>query len=640
MSRQNKSLLQTTDPNISLLLTGSPGTGKTTALEERFLFLSHAGDPSRVLYLGLSHHAVEASIARVAASSVAQWHGSFCFVAAKLLRLYGSAIGLDSFTIIDVPEAKELLSQARPSGCKIPKDLLYELYSFCLYSQKPLADVVAETFPDETVSHKQAATIFSSYAMTKREMGIVDNEDLLILWLALFDNPVGQALPYLFDHILLDEYQNCTPLENMLVHKMCGPATSLTAAGDVTQNIYQFKGNYGSNPIKNFAAKPSTRRIVFETNHRSTPAIEAVAEAVLDPDIVVNQTIFSVRDRPKLVICQDEQQQSKLVLKSIIQLANNGVSLDKQAVLYRSGHLIDGLETELIRQNVAFIKHGGIRYLELSHFKDFLALLRIVANQFDQLAWRRALSIVLDDDEQVEETCKRLRLGKKLAQPTKSFLNLPSIGSSDAMVNALQKSLLACEKSRLFADVLDHALQFCALVFPTRYANDAQLRLADLRRIIADGAALPQDDFIARFTLDAPMRFGNCDRNASQRLTLSTLHSAKGQQWDYVHSIHCCDRNIPHRLSISAHQLDQERQLLHVGLSRARKQLTVSYVVQPAGVHNPYEYSELSRFLSPVKKHFKVIDKTTPDVTKTPIDLRDQFTDHEAQKALLNMWDI
>jgi DNA helicase II / ATP-dependent DNA helicase PcrA len=640
-----------------LLIVAGAGTGKTKTLAARVCRIIDDGvDPSRVLLLTFTRRAASEMIARVAAVSTDRaasrvWGGTFHSTANRLLRNFGQSAGLSAgFTVLDQSDSTDLMGIVRTDegfgerGMRFPrKETVAGIYSRMVSSQAKLADVLETDYPWCADHQDDLRTIFTSYTTRKRAHQVLDYDDLLLFWRGLTVSPVGDAMRDLFDHILIDEYQDTNPIQADIVRGMCRPDTDLCAVGDDAQAIYGFRAATVANMWEFADRFPGATRVTLEQNYRSTMPILNVANAVLSQsDEHFSKELWSGRRQgltPTLATHHDEGAQSTSVATAVLDARERGMDLREQAVLFRAGHHADGLELELTRRDIPYVKYGGLKYLESAHVKDLLALLRILDNPADQLAWHRVLASM---EGVGPATVRRLsdELGIEnedddaLARFIDGAGRVPSAAHEQA--TELRGAMEACLDGIAPSEQVDRLKAYCALVFPNRY-DDAAARVADIDQLASTAAAYAtRSRFLTELTLDPPSK--TSDQAGPPHLdddwlTLSTIHSAKGLEWRSVHLLHAADGNLPSEMALGdEHGLAEELRLMYVALTRAKDELTVNF---PLRFHvNRYAhddrhvYAQLSRFIDPVRELF---DEQT---TAPEIDLR-----HEAEMASVGVAD-
>ena len=662
--RQYRAVSHTGTP---LLIVAGAGTGKTRTLVARVARLLEGGaEPDRLLLLTFTRRAAAEMIGRVGSACPGRsadqiWGGTFHSIANRLLRRYGSAAGLaDGFTVLDHGDSTELFSLVRTEegfaqrGKRFPRaETIASIYSRMVNSQAKLNDILQVDFPWCGDHAEDLRTIFAAYTANKRANHVVDYDDLLLFWRGLTVSPVGEALRCLFDHVLIDEYQDTNIIQAEIVRGMCGHGTEVCAVGDDAQAIYGFRAATVANMWTFPTTYADAEVVILEQNYRSTMPILDVANAVLaqatdqgppaehaaaaalgpadgehgragpGPLSTYHKRLWSTKrtgPRPALLTCGDEGEQSRLVAERILDARERGMDLRDQAVLFRAGHHADGLELELVRRDIPYMKYGGLKYLETAHVKDLLSLLRIMENPEDQLAWHRVLrSMDGVGPATVQRLIDELRVTKPNANALGRFIEGIGRVPTGAMEQAaeLRSALADCVGGALDpATQIDRLKRFCAMVFPNRYEN-SDARLADIDQLASGARGYgSRSRFLAELTLDPPRKTGDFagpPHLDDDWLTLSTIHSAKGCEWKAVYLLHAADGNIPSEMALGDDQgLAEELRLLYVAVTRAKNELTVSFPlrfhVNRFAKDDRHVYAQLSRFLEPLRPHF---DQTT-----------------------------
>ena len=652
-----------------LLIVAGAGTGKTATLAARVARLLDDGvSPDRVLLLTFTRRAAQEMLARVAAMTdhrlaTQVWGGTFHSVAHRLLRHHGATVGLpDGFTVLDQSDTTDLLGVIRTElrfgerARRFPrKETIAAIYSRLVNTQAPLADVLDGAFPWCADHADDLAEVFTAYTARKRRHHVLDYDDLLLFLRAIAVSPMtGRALAARFDHVLVDEYQDTNALQADIVTALAGPDGGVTVVGDDAQAIYGFRAATVANMWTFPERFEGARTVTLEQNHRSTTPILAAANALLrDAPDQFEKELWTERPggtRPTLTTCGDEHAQSQVVCDRVLDLRERGIDLREQAVLFRTGHHSDGLEVELARRDIPFVKYGGLSFLEAAHVKDLLALLRVVENPADQLAWHRVLSWLEGvGPATVRRVVDELGLDSDPAGALVRFLGgegrLPPPAQEAA--EELRAAWTDCSSGHLSPGAeIDRLVPFCRLVFPSRYRN-AAARLADLDRLAGSArAATSRSRFLAELTLDPPERTGDLagpPHLDDDYLVLSTIHSAKGGEWRVVHLIHAADGNIPSEMALGDKDgLAEERRLAYVAVTRAREELHVTFPlrfhVHRHGLDDRHHLAQLSRFLEPHRALFDESSSPVPVCDQTDIELAGVTVADEVDALLHGLW--
>jgi DNA helicase-2/ATP-dependent DNA helicase PcrA len=640
-----------------LLIIAGAGTGKTMTLACRVAHLLERGVPAeRILLLTFTRRAA-AEMVRRAAAFTAQttagrvWGGTFHAMGNRLLRVYAPAVGLPGgFTVMDQEDAADLMSLIRTDlgvakgERRFPtKHTLVAIYSRMVAGRDKLDDVLERYFPWCREYRGALAAIFEEYTQRKRAQNVLDYDDLLIYWLELVArSPAAASVNERFDHILVDEYQDTNPIQADILLAMRRNCPNLTVVGDDAQAIYSFRAASIRNILDFPKQFPGTQVIKLEQNYRSNQAILDASNAVMaKARNRFTKELWSTKSadhRPQLVHCMDENVQSEAVCRNVLRHLERGVALRKQGVLFRSGHHSDLLEVELSRRNIPFHKYGGLKFMEAAHIKDLLALLRIMENPYDEMSWFRTLFLlpgigpkharrIIDEmrapgpDGYTGVLTEKLRLQPPRLPPAAQplFAELVKMFVECFALEELPGSPADDEDASdgrgrpLVAVQVARARVFYEPLMRERYEN-AGVRALDLEQLeqIAGGYR-SRRRFLADLTLDPPSSTSDLagpPQLDEDYLVLSTIHSAKGCEWDVVHVIHAADGMIPSDMALRDREgLDEERRLFYVALTRARDWL---YVYFPLRYYHSrwlssdaHGYAKISRFLShDVRKRF------------------------------------
>jgi DNA helicase-2/ATP-dependent DNA helicase PcrA len=652
-----------------LLVVAGAGTGKTTTLAHRVAQLIGRGvPPERILLLTFARRAAaellrrvdgllgRASTDRPASSRV--WGGTFHSVATRLLRQHGERIGLHpGFTIHDRGDSEDLLEVLRAElelgrgKRRFPrKATCLDIYSRCVNARAPLDSVLARGFPWCTEQADGLKLLFRTYVDRKAEQRVLDYDDLLLFFHALLGtDAAGPAVRAQFDHVLVDEYQDTNALQAELLDRLCPAGRGLTVVGDDAQAIYGFRAATVRNILDFPALHPGARTVVLSENYRSTPQLlEATNRVIAQARERHHKTLWSRRgtgERPELVTCADEAEQTEYVLGRILERRELGLDLRRQAVLFRASHHSLHLEVELGRRGIPFHKYGGLRFVETAHVRDLLAFLRLVENPRDLLAGTRVLSLLPGVGA---------RTARTLLEPVQRSgtfegwdeARVPAAARDHwpALV-ALCRELAAPAGPSLPGQV--HRIRaFYGPLCEERY-DHVPARLRDLEQLeqLAAGFA-DRTAFLADLTLEPPRSTQELAGPPSldeDYLVLSTIHSAKGLEFDAVHVLHAADGNIPSDLTTgSPEEIDEELRLFYVALSRAKRHLSVTFPLRwfdrPAGVGGRHAFAQLTRFLPPPVASAFELRAAFPGSPRAVLPAEDAFLLPEVRSALRSFW--
>jgi DNA helicase-2/ATP-dependent DNA helicase PcrA len=552
------------------------------------------------------------------------WAGTFHAVGARLLRAHADQVGLDpAFGILDRADAADLLDVVRheqglsAKARRFPrKDTCLAIYSHRVNTGWPLERVLRETFPWCAEWPDELGALLRGYVARKQSNGVLDYDDLLLWWDAAMSDPALAAeIGERFDQVLVDEYQDTNALQARILRALRPDGHGLTVVGDDAQSIYAFRAADVGN-ILDFPSQfePPAQRIALEVNYRSVqPVLDAANALIAEGRRQYPKTLRAARaggDLPALVTVADEREQADWIVGQVLAQREAGVPMKRQAVLFRSSHHSDLLEVELTRRNIPFVKHGGLKFLEAAHVKDLLGVLRWADNPRHGIAAFRSL---------------QLMPGMGPANAQRCIAHVAGLtgegGAHRAALAAFVPPAPAREGWPAFADLMgglmDPARQWAGQVDAVRRwyqplleqrFDDAGVRAADLDMLaaVADRYA-SRERFLTELTLDPPSATGDLAGTPlldDDFLILSTVHSAKGQEWDAVYVINVADGNFPNEYQTGSDAgIDEERRLLYVAMTRARDTLQLIEplrhpVTQQARRGDTHVYAARSRFLT------------------------------------------
>ncbi len=637
-----------------LLVIAGAGSGKTNTLAHRVARLIMQGaDPQRILLLTFSRraatemtHRAGAVLHRVMkmrssqAPTTLPWAGTFHSIGARLLREYAGRIGLDeSFTIHDRGDSEDLMGMVRhdigltQTEKRFPlKGTCLSIYSRVVNSREPLQLVLQSTFPWCSEWETQLKALFGAYVDAKQEQNVLDYDDLLLFWSEMASDPeLGPEIGSLFDYVLVDEYQDTNRLQAAILLGMKPGGQGMMVVGDDAQAIYSFRGATVRNILdfpKQFAQQACT--ITLDRNYRSTQPIldasNAVIGGALERHAKTLWTDKAASAQPQLVLIPDEAEQARWVCNRILEHREGGMKLTAQAVLFRAASHSAALELELMRRNIPFVKFGGLKFLEASHIKDVLAVLRFAQNPSGRLAGFRVAQLIPGIG--AATATRLLDAVGVAAEPVAAldaFVPPPRSALDYAAFVALYRALRA-SGLRWPADI--ELVKNWYLPHLERMHDDAQVRSADVSQLaqLAGGYG-SRETFLAEITLDPPE--ATSDRAGPPHLDddyviLSTIHSSKGQEWKSVHVLNVVDGCIPSDMATgNAEDIEEERRLLYVAMTRAREHLHLVvpnrfFIKQQSQMGDRHVYAARTRFITPsMLKHFEECVWITADTAKS-----------------------
>jgi len=607
-----------------LLIIAGAGTGKTRTLVYRVAHLIERGvPPERILLLTFTRRAAHEMLSRaerlVGSASARVQGGTFHATGHRLLRQFGPEAGLArDFSIMDQGDAEDLMQLARANlgygkqEKRFPKkESLHYIYSRHLNADLPVEEILEHEFPHFREYTGDIIRIFAEYTSRKSERNLVDYDDLLLFWALMLEASPSLAdrIAGLHDHILVDEYQDTNLLQARVLRASCRTHQNITVVGDDAQSIYSFRGANFRN-ILDFPRQFSGARIVaLEQNYRSTQPILDVTNTLISRALErFTKNLWTQRsggDAPWLVTARDEQQQTRFVVDRILELHEEGTPLHEIAVLVRAGYMSADLEIELTNRKIPFEKWGGLKFLEASHVKDVLAFLRVLENPRDEVSWYRILMLMPGIGD-VTARAMMDSMAERSWDPDAFSHFMPPPRARDAHKNlaALLRRLrgVRAEDASVGEDIDEIRLLYDSIL-AERY-DRAEPRLADLDQLRVIAAGYPgRSAFLAALALEPPQNtqdLGTGSESDDDALVISTVHSAKGKEWDAVFLIWAVDGWFPSSRSLEDEsQLEEERRLMYVAMTRARNHLAVTYPLNVYATRRGSDYSidQLSRFI-------------------------------------------
>ena len=616
-----------------LLVIAGAGSGKTNTLAHRVAHLILKGaDPRRILLMTFSRRAAAEMARRVericgqvlgpqagAMADALSWAGTFHGIGARLIRDYAQQIGIDpAFTIHDREDSADLMNLVRHerglsrTESRFPtKTTCLAIYSRAVNSEAPLEEMLRDAFPWAANWQEELRGLFSGYVEAKQAQNVLDYDDLLLYWADMVrESLIAADIAGRFDHVLVDEYQDTNRLQASILLALKPDGAGLTVVGDDAQSIYSFRAATVRN-ILDFprAFDPPAEIVTLERNYRSTQPILAAANAVIDlASERFTKNLWTERqvgERPRLVNVRDEAEQARYVAEQVLENREGGTRLKSQAVLFRASHHSGPLEVELTRRNIPFVKFGGLKFLDSAHVKDMLAALRFVQNPRDRVAGFRVLQLLPGIGP---STAQQVLDGiAEETDPIAALAARPSPPRAGEGWEGFVATAAALKGGKAGWPAEIGLVRQWYEPYLERLHEDASTRAADLLQLeqIAGGYA-SRERFLTELTLDPP------DATSDQAgvplvdedyLILSTIHSAKGQEWTKVFMLNVIDGCIPSDLGVgTSAEVEEERRLLYVAMTRARDGLDL-VVPQRFFTHGQnaqgdrHVYAARSRFL-------------------------------------------
>jgi len=632
-----------------LLIIAGAGTGKTSTLAHRVAHLAiHGVDPARILMLTFTRRAAlemrrrAHEVAKVALNDVIGgvsqtilqrlgWAGTFHSVGNRLLRHYARQLGLDpQFSVIDRADSADLLDGIRQElgfaakEQRFPrKDTCLAIYSHRVNTQLSLKDSLERQFPWCAQWEDDLTKLYRTYVERKQKFAILDYDDLLLYWHILMSEPkLAQHVGTHFDHVLVDEYQDTNRLQAEILYRLCPDGSGLTVVGDDAQAIYSFRAATVENILEfpdHF--EPRAEVVALAQNYRSTQAVLDVSNALMaEAPRQFRKHLLSLRgagSRPRLVTVEDLPTQAEYVCTQVLKAREANVPLRRQAVLFRSSSHSDLLEVELSKRKIPFIKYGGLKFLEAAHVKDLLGILRWIDNPRNAMAGFRVLQLLK---------------GMGPANARRALNHLIQQGGSFESLRGFEPPADCAVDWRKLVDLLvtlaDPQLPWAGQVNQVRtwyrphlerLYEHVHTRIGDLDQLeLLAGQYPSRERFITELTLDPPQASGDLAGQPlldEDYLVLSTVHSAKGMEWDTVYVLNVVDGSFPSEFATGrAETIEEERRLLYVAMTRARDDLMLVQPLKFPLTHqskhgDAHVYGGRSRFMT--EKVLKALDATT-----------------------------
>ncbi len=617
-----------------LLVIAGAGSGKTSTLAHRVAdLIRHGADPQRMMLLTFSRRAAQEMERRVA--GVLQkalglpatqtlpslpWSGTFHSIGARLLREYAGRIGLEeSFTIHDRGDAEDLMGMVRhdiglsETKNRFPlKGTCLGIYSRVLNTRDPLERVLQEIYPWCSQWESELKQLFGAYAEAKQQQNVLDYDDLLLFWAEMMAEPqLAQEVGERFDHLLVDEYQDTNRLQSEIILAMKPTGQGVTVVGDDAQSIYSFRGA----TVRNILDFPHqftqpARVVTLDRNYRSTQPIldasNAVIAAARERHAKNLWTDKASSHRAQLLLVPDEAGQARWVADQVLREREAGCTLKSQAVLFRTSTHSAALELELARRNIPFVKFGGLKFLEAAHVKDVLAVLRFAQNPRGRMAGFRVTQLIPGIGQAT--ATRLLDAMAEAAEPVQTLQQFdPPAQAREEWSRFVQLYVQLRDPGVAWPADLELAKAWY-LPQLERIHDDAQVRKLDVDQLVRLAAGYAsRERFLTELTLDPPQATSDqsgVPHRDEDYLVLSTIHSAKGQEWKAVHVLNVVDGCIPSDMATgTAEELEEERRLLYVAMTRAKEHLHLIvphrfHVTQQAGGGDRHVYAGRSRFIT------------------------------------------
>lgn len=645
----------TAPPKASLVVAGA-GTGKTRAITYRVAYLIEQGvSPQRILLATFTNRASREMLRRVESLTGSQnvhkvWGGTFHRIGNLILRRHAVSIGFDSnYSILDSEDAKDFINVCIEEAVidtkskRFPKaEVVQDIISYANNTDTPIAEIMIEKYPYFETLTRQIEGVDAIYRARKIERNVMDYDDLLMNWKRLLiEKPdIADVYAEQFQHILVDEYQDTNRLQAEIIDLLAKKHRNVMVVGDDAQSIFAWRGAEFTNIYEFPKRYPEAELYKLETNYRSTPEILGLANV----SIANNKRQFPKmltpvkrsRDfRPALVPCADVEQQSAFIAARILELRDEGTSLEDIAVIYRSHYHSVELQLELARRNIPYRVQSGVRFFEQAHIKDVVSYLRLLVNPRDELAWKRVLkmipgigtamanrvfeaiqtgagSVPLPNDREpaAHDSSQALEhAGTRAIQSLQSVPRLRTSGPFRDFIVLLE--LLSSQENRnnpskQISLILEHGYE----AYLQENFENADSRAEDIRGLSLYAQRYDSTEtFLSELALLSTEQFKEpqplvgeeviSGGEEDELLTLTSVHQAKGLEWKAVFIIWAAEGKFPSPRSLrEIDSEEEERRLWYVALTRAKDELYITYPLLMTDYNRQTVLQKPSRFVT------------------------------------------
>jgi DNA helicase-2/ATP-dependent DNA helicase PcrA len=668
----------TAKPNAALVVAGA-GTGKTRTITYRVAYLIEQGvSPQRILLATFTNRAAREMLRRVENLTGSQnvhrvWGGTFHRIANLILRRHASSIGYDSnYSILDAEDAKDFVNVCideagiDTKAKRFPKaEVIQDIISYANNTDKPIDEVIIKRYPYFEMLTQQIHRVDLLFQERKLARNVMDYDDLLLNWKRLLiEKPaISDVYAEQFQHILVDEYQDTNKLQAEIIDLLAVKHRNVMVVGDDAQSIFAWRGAEFTNIYEFPERYPEASTYKLETNYRSTPEILGLANLSIAnnrkqfPKML--QAIKKSRDfKPALVPCSNVEQQSAFIASRILELRDEGVSLEEIAVLYRSHYHSLELQLELTRRNIPYRVQSGVRFFEQAHIKDVVSYLRIIVNPRDELAWKRILKMIPSvgnaTANRIYESLAYAENPFALVESTANRSEPPALagGLNDSILeevihpNSLNSNLHppanaggSDKSARLhvppklrdktswqeFVKLLEtlttdenrnNPAKQIEIILTNGYEQhlletfeNAESRLEDLRQLALYASRYDStESFLSELALLSTERFKEPAAvtgedviqggEEDELLTLTSVHQAKGLEWKAVFIIWAAEGKFPSPRSLKEiDSEEEERRLWYVALTRAQDELYLTYPLMMIDYSRQTVLQKPSRFI-------------------------------------------
>jgi len=622
----------TAKPSPALVIAGA-GTGKTRTITYRVAYLIEQGvSPQRILLATFTNRAAREMLKRVEALTGSQnvhriWGGTFHRIANLILRRHAVSIGFDSnYSILDAEDSKDFINVCIEEAAidtkakRFPKpEVVQNIISYANNTDQTIEDVIIKKYPYFEMLSQQIKRVDFVYMERKKERNVMDYDDLLLNWKRLLIEKPDIAAVYAeqFQHILVDEYQDTNKLQAELIDLLAVKHKNVMVVGDDAQSIFAWRGAEFTNIYEFPKRYPNAETYKLELNYRSTPEILGLANvSIANNRRQFPKTLEAIKKskdfKPALVPCSDVEQQSAFVASRILELRDEGTSLEEIGVLYRSHYHSIELQLELTRRNIPYRVQSGVRFFEQAHIKDVISYLRIICNPRDELAWKRILKMIPSvGNATANKIYESLAYAENPFALVKKddFKYQPRSKTNWSNFVELLEKITTDENRNKPAKQIELILSSGYEAYLQENYENFEARLEDLKGLAMFAARYDStDDFLSELALLSTERFKEptgivgedviSGGEEDELLTLTSVHQAKGLEWKVVFLIWAAEGKFPSPRSLKEiDSEEEERRLWYVALTRAQDELYLTYPLMIVDYNRQAVLQKPSRFV-------------------------------------------
>jgi len=614
-----------------LVLAGA-GSGKTRTLVFRVAYLIENGiAPENILLVTFTNKASREMLERVEKllgfKPEYLWGGTFHHIGNLILRKYANKIGYErNFNILDEDDSVSLVKSAMESlglnvkGQNFPKArIVKSIIGFSRNTNQPVRDVAEEIYGYPDFIAEKMDEISGAYEEKKKKSNAMDFDDLLVNWLKLLlDFPeIKEKYSNQFKYILVDEYQDTNFIQAEIIRNLSSVHNNVLVVGDDSQSIYSFRAA----DVKNILNFPklfnNTKIFKIEKNYRSTPQILDLANSSIRNNVnQFEKSLMADRDDgylPALIPARDEHEQASLVTRKIMGFYRAGKNYEDMAVLYRSSYHSAEIQLQLSKMNIPYVVRGGMRYFEQSHIKDVISYLKVLSNFSDEIAWKRIMLMFEGiGEKKAEKIWQEIQLASDLPQLIERKIKLTGKASDSwEKIMRIFSRLNKIDKNQrgFIAESIDAVLESGYEAYLKNVYENYRDRMDDLQQLI-NFVAIYND--LDKLLTDVMLseNFAGENENNRRALVLSTIHQAKGLEWPIVFVVGLRDGQFPHHKSMEkAHELEEERRLFYVAVTRAKDELNLLYPIRSFSYKYGEQYSKPSTFIREIDAGEYMVEK-------------------------------